>query len=88
MIRETGKANSAYSLLLSMRCRSLGFEPQQDWISAHYWLASLYKSSGDRAKARGWLGKLLEMWKQADPDLPLLKKVNRLAAEVGRAPSS
>jgi DNA-binding winged helix-turn-helix (wHTH) protein/tetratricopeptide (TPR) repeat protein len=52
----------------------VSWEPQQRWVLAHYTLANLYREKGDSAKARQTLGKLLEIWKDADPTIPLLQQ--------------
>jgi eukaryotic-like serine/threonine-protein kinase len=54
--------------------------------SAYQRLGELYEAKGDRAKAREYYGKLLELWKTADPELqPIVKdakeRVARLSAE-------
>jgi eukaryotic-like serine/threonine-protein kinase len=51
----------------------LGWEPQQRWLEARYTLALDYSSRGDRQKARETLATLLNFWKDADSNLPLLK---------------
>ncbi len=48
---------------------------------AHYRLARLYEQSGLTAQAVGQYGKLAEIWKAAEPDLPAVKDARvRLAA--------
>jgi cytochrome c-type biogenesis protein CcmH/NrfG len=54
---------------------ALGWEPQQRWLEARYTLAMDYASRGERDSARQTLQTLLNLWKNADPNLPLLKKV-------------
>ena len=54
--------------------------------SAYQRLGELYEAKGDRAKARDYYAKLLELWKTADPELqPIVKdtkeRVARLSAE-------
>ena len=41
---------------------------------AHLGLARAYVVSGDAAKARGTYRDFLTLWKDADPDLPILKQ--------------
>jgi len=65
-----------------MKDACLGFEPQQNWISAHYWLSRLYASQAEKLKARKLAEALLGMWKGADSDLPLLRNTVRLAGEL------
>jgi eukaryotic-like serine/threonine-protein kinase len=68
------KAIAAYEKMLSSTDRSLGWEPQQRWLEARYTLASDYASRGEKQKARETLETLLNLWKDADPNLPLLKQ--------------
>jgi tetratricopeptide (TPR) repeat protein len=54
--------------------------------SAYQRLGELYEAKGDRAKAREYYGKLLDLWKTADPELqPIVKdakeRVARLSGE-------
>ena len=71
---DVDKAILAYEKILSSTDRSLGWEPQQRWLEARYMLASDYASRGEKKKARETLAKLLDLWKDADPNLPLLKQ--------------
>jgi cytochrome c-type biogenesis protein CcmH/NrfG len=50
----------------------LGWEPQQRWLEARYTLAVDYASRGDKQKARETLATFLNLWKNADPGLPIL----------------
>jgi cytochrome c-type biogenesis protein CcmH/NrfG len=43
-------------------------------LEARYTLASDYSARRDEHKARETLATLLNLWKNADPDLPLLKQ--------------
>ncbi len=65
-----------------MKARSLGLEPQQFWIDAHCRMAKLLVTRGERQKAKELLNTLLQMWKDADPELPLLKEARRLQSEL------
>jgi tetratricopeptide (TPR) repeat protein/DNA-binding winged helix-turn-helix (wHTH) protein len=71
---DVDKAVAAYEKMLSSTDRSLSWEPQQRWLEARYTLSSDYAARGDKQKARGTLEKLLDLWKDADPNLPLLKQ--------------
>jgi serine/threonine protein kinase/tetratricopeptide (TPR) repeat protein len=51
---------------------SLGTEKQEYWILAHYELARLYRELGDTQKAKEYYEKFLNIWKDADPDIPIL----------------
>jgi len=68
------KAVTTYEEMFAGVDRGIGWEPQQRWIEARYTLATDYAARGDKAKARETLSALLESWKDADADLPLLKR--------------
>ena len=55
---------------------SLGWDPQQRWLEARYTLALDYASRGDKQRARETLGALLDVGRDGDPDLPLVKRAN------------
>ncbi len=82
MSSNTDRAVTAFEQLLGLKGESLGFEPQQQWQAAHYWLAKLYLSRGETQKARDMLGALLGIWRNADADLPLLRDAVRLMAQT------
>jgi tetratricopeptide (TPR) repeat protein len=67
--------------------RALGWEPQQAWIAAHVELADAYLSRGATARAGQALDPVLRHWKDADPELPLARRMATLKArlrEVGQ----
>jgi DNA-binding winged helix-turn-helix (wHTH) protein/tetratricopeptide (TPR) repeat protein len=75
--QHSGKIDEAvamYEKMFSSNERSLGWEPQQRWLEARYTLALDYSSRGDKQKARETLATLLNIWKDADPNLPLLRQ--------------
>lgn len=76
------KAILWYEKLMAGPVRSLSWEPQQRWVAAHCTLAEDYLARGDRDKASQVLTKLLGMWKDADPDLPLHKQALGLRARI------
>ncbi len=85
--RLAGDASASiaqYEQLLDRENKSLGFETQQDWLGAHYHLARLYQSQGQKEKAQRLVDKLLQLWSEADPELPLLRDTRRLRAELGK----
>ena len=55
-----------------------GFEPQQDWLEAHYWLADFARTGGDRAHAAEPAQALLALWQEGDADLPMLVRTRQL----------
>jgi DNA-binding winged helix-turn-helix (wHTH) protein/tetratricopeptide (TPR) repeat protein len=71
---DVEKAITSYEKMFSSHDLSLSWEPQQRWLEARYTLALDYLSRGEKQKARESLATLLNLWKDADPDLPLLKK--------------
>lgn len=60
----------------------LGYELQQDWLEAHYRLAEAYLSNGQKHKAVPLLQTLTELWKDGDPELPLLKQARAEYAKL------
>jgi len=68
--------------MLNSTDRSLGREPQQRWLEARYTLALDYSSRGDKQKARETLATLLNLWKDADPNLALLKQAKAEYAKL------
>jgi DNA-binding winged helix-turn-helix (wHTH) protein/tetratricopeptide (TPR) repeat protein len=83
--QRAGKTDDAitwYERFLSLPTRAIGWEPQQLWLSAHYALASDYLAKGEREKAKQTINRLLNLWKNADPGLLLLKKAKAESAQV------
>jgi class 3 adenylate cyclase/tetratricopeptide (TPR) repeat protein/tRNA A-37 threonylcarbamoyl transferase component Bud32 len=79
---DTAAAIAHYEKLVSEDEASVGYEPQQDWLGAHYILAKLYQGQGQKDMAVKLVDKLLQLWKEADPDLPLLKDLKKLKTEL------
>jgi tetratricopeptide (TPR) repeat protein len=75
---DTGQAIDCYEKLIALGIRALGWEPQQFWLAAHADLAELYLSRGERAKAAQTLDELARLWKNAYPDLPLVRRMREL----------
>ena len=71
---DLDKAIAAYENMLRPPDLGLSWEPQQRWLEARYTLALDYSSRGDKQKARETLAPLLNLWKDADPTLPLFKQ--------------
>lgn len=71
-----------YQKLVETPPMPLGWEGQQDWLAAHYFLAKAYVSRGEKDKAAQLLDKFLSLWKDADPDIPLLKEARAERAKL------
>jgi len=69
---DLNQAITWYEKLIESPSPPLGWEPQQDWLVAHYHMAKAYLARGEKDKAAPLLEKLLTLWKDADPDIPLL----------------
>ena len=54
---------------------TLGWEGQECWIQAHLQLGKAFEETGNKADAIKYYSRLLELWKDADPDLPDLLDV-------------
>jgi tetratricopeptide (TPR) repeat protein len=79
--QESGATDQAiqwYEKLVYGVDRAIGWEPQQRRVAAHVSLAEDYLARGEREKANKVLDTLLAMWKDADPDLPLRKRISSL----------
>jgi tetratricopeptide (TPR) repeat protein len=61
----------------------LGYELQEDYQRAHLELARVQARLGQAAKARAVAGRLLDRWKDADADLPLLVETRTLLERLG-----
>ena len=74
--RNLAEAVTTYEALVATD--SLGWEAQQPWVTAPYYLALAYRASGQVDKARDAADGLLRLWKDADPDLVILRKTREL----------
>jgi serine/threonine protein kinase/Tfp pilus assembly protein PilF len=52
----------------------LGNEEQAIWILAHNELGNIYRDLGNVEKAREYYDKFLNIWKEADEDIPILQE--------------
>jgi tetratricopeptide (TPR) repeat protein len=83
--QQAGKTDEAitwYEERMALQNRAIGWETQQLWLAAHYTLATDYLAKGDGQKAKQAIDSFLELWKGADPDLPLRKKALELRARI------
>jgi tetratricopeptide (TPR) repeat protein len=78
--KDTAKAISAYEVVAGMSSRSLGWEAQQAWLDAQFWLADAYARTGAPGKAVSTLDQFLTRWSEGDPDLPMMVRAKRLRA--------
>src|SRR5262249_55978335 len=78
---KNDEAIQEYETLMKMT-NALGWEPQQQWLEGHVALARLYAARGDKQQAAATLGQFLQIWKDADPDLPLLRTARRLESDL------
>jgi tetratricopeptide (TPR) repeat protein len=73
-LEDWGKAIPIYESVIE-NCRSMGWEGQDCWVQSHVNLGKAYEEIGNSAGAIEYYNKLLELWKDADPDLPDLLEV-------------
>jgi eukaryotic-like serine/threonine-protein kinase len=86
--QQEGKMDDAitwYEKLIGLQNRAIGWETQQLWLAAHSTLAADYLARGDREKARQTIGQLLDLWKGADPELPLRKQALELSDRISKS---
>ena len=84
--QQSGKTDQAivwYEKLLAIPGGgAASWEPQQHWLASYPALASDYAARGEKQKARETLTIFLNRWKDADPNLPLLKQAKAEYAKV------
>lgn len=61
---------------------SLGYEPQQDWLASFVTLAQIDLALGKKEDAKALLAQFLTLWKDADPDVPILKQAKAEYAKL------
>jgi tetratricopeptide (TPR) repeat protein/tRNA A-37 threonylcarbamoyl transferase component Bud32 len=79
---RTGEAIAAYEEVIAKQHLALGWEPQLSWLDAHRRLAEAYRERGDTEQALATIRALLELWREADPDIRLLTQARRLEAAL------
>ncbi len=79
---RTDEAIAWYEKFLSQPNKAIGWEPQQLWLAAHVTLANDYLASGNRERAKETIGHLIDLWKDADTSLPLLKQAKAENAKL------
>lgn len=85
---RTEEAIAAHEELMATGYLALGWEPQLPWFAAHRRLAEAYRERGDTEKALATIRALLELWREADPDIPLLTEARRLEATLRSSQTS
>lgn len=80
------KAILTYEKLIEIR-GSLGWEAQESWVQAFFNLGKAYEASGDTAKASTYYNQFLEIWKEADEDLPALVEARSRLSQITQSSS-
>jgi hypothetical protein len=88
VLMERGVLDSALAATAGFaRLDAFGLDIQRDWVLAPLDLARIAEALGDSATARAALQSLLDRWKDADPDLRVLRDARlhlaRLQGKVG-----
>ena len=68
---ESESAASRYKEIIGNK-NQLGWEAQEYWILAHYNLGRIYEETGDIGQAIQFYQEFLNIWGDADADLPLI----------------
>jgi len=68
---QQGKAISVYEDIIGPQY-SFGWEAQQHCVEAHYNMARIYEELGDNEQAIKYYRDFLDIWKDADEDIPIL----------------
>ena len=79
---DMDNAIASYEQMLLQTDLPLGWEPQQRWLAARYTLAMDYSARGENQKAKETLGAFLNLWKDADPGLPLVRQAKSAYAKL------
>jgi DNA-binding winged helix-turn-helix (wHTH) protein/tetratricopeptide (TPR) repeat protein len=85
--QQAGKMDQAiaeFQSLLKVPHAAIGWEPEQAWLSAHCTLAQDYLVQHEEGKAARALQPLLDLWKDADANLPLRKESLALEAKLAQ----
>ncbi|HEV8196176.1 MAG TPA: BTAD domain-containing putative transcriptional regulator [Gemmatimonadales bacterium] len=89
VLAERGVLDSALAVTAAFaRDDAFGQDAQGDWVQAPLAVARIAEALGDSATARAALQTFLDRWKEADPDLAMLRDARlhlaRLQREAGR----
>ena len=87
VLTERGMLDSALAATVGFaRLDAFGLDIQRDWVLAPLDVAGIAEALGDSATARAALQSLLDRWKDADPDLRVLRDARlHLARLRGKA---
>jgi serine/threonine protein kinase/Tfp pilus assembly protein PilF len=69
-----------------MEKKDIGWEAQEYYFQAHTQLGRIYEQKGDIEKATQYYKRLLELWKEADSDLPAMLDVKARLAKLTQIP--
>lgn len=64
----------------------LGTESLESWILAHFELAKIFEQNGQPEEAIKYYERFLEIWKEGDPDLPVLIDAKKRLAKLKAGP--
>jgi eukaryotic-like serine/threonine-protein kinase len=82
---EAAEALKRFQDLFTMGASGLLLHRSWAYPKSLYLIARCHEELGEREKARAHIEKLLALWKDADPDLPLLGEARALRARLGKA---
>jgi tetratricopeptide (TPR) repeat protein len=78
---DPDKAITSYEEIINAS-NSLGWEAQDYWIRAHFILGKLYEEKGNRELAIKYYNDFINIWKDADPDIPDLNDAKSRLAKL------
>jgi tetratricopeptide (TPR) repeat protein len=78
---DTARAVASYEELINDK-GLLGWEPQEWWLQGHFQLGKIYEEKGDTEKASHYYQRFLDLWINADEDLPLLIETKARMAKL------
>jgi hypothetical protein len=82
---DSARVIECYEKLMSLEVYPLGWEAQQAWLADHAELAEAYWARGDRVKARKMLDDFARLWRKADAELPLARRILLLQGKMQSA---
>jgi serine/threonine protein kinase/tetratricopeptide (TPR) repeat protein len=77
---DTDRALTTYEELIGVAI--LGWEGQECWLQAHFQAGKLYEERGDIESAIQYYKKLLDIWKDAEENVPLLRETKGRLAKL------